>query len=52
MTSTSTVATAVYNPETNPVEEAKRLLASEINIEIAEERDALKIVTQQPTSSH
>ncbi|KAF3039468.1 hypothetical protein E8E11_006931 [Didymella keratinophila] len=32
-----------YNPETAPVEEAKRLFASEIKIEIAEEQDAHKI---------
>lgn len=41
-----------YNPETAPVEEAKRLFASEIKIEIAEEQDAHKIVTTQTTPPH
>jgi hypothetical protein len=36
--------TTTYNPETVPVEESKRLLASEIKIEIASEQDAHKIV--------
>ncbi|KAL1645072.1 hypothetical protein SLS61_008505 [Didymella pomorum] len=35
--------TTTYNPETVPVEESKRLLASEIKIEIASEQDAHKI---------
>lgn len=39
--------TTEYNPETNPVDEAKRLLASEIKIEIAEEENAHKIVNIQ-----
>jgi hypothetical protein len=44
MTSTPSTATIDYNPETIPVEEAKRLSASEIKIEIAEEEDAYEIV--------
>jgi hypothetical protein len=51
MTPNSTVAPTAYNPETIPVEEAKRLSAPEIKIEIAEEKDAHKIVASQPTST-
>lgn len=49
MTPATTAVTVGYNPETTPVDEAKRLLASEIKLEIAEEQDAHKIVTSQPT---
>jgi len=45
--------TTTYDPETAPVEEAKRLLASEIKIEIADEQDADKIViTRSPPTHH
>lgn len=51
MNSRATAIVAEYNPETNPVEEAKRLLASEIKIEIAVEKDAHKIVNTQYEST-